>query len=123
MVSKHPEPPRQEQKEASDGGLYKNLNVPMKTLNLIIIGCIAVMIGLVYLGTRNGGFQVEYNSKGGSDVPTQTYQYMDPLELPEPPTREGWTFDGWYLDENFQIPVQEGMSVEQSMTLYADWAQ
>ena len=37
------------------------------------------------------------------------------------PTKTGYTFDGWYLDENFETPF-DGM-VATNTTLYAKWVE
>lgn len=39
-------------------------------------------------------------------------------ELPEPPTKTGYTFTGWYTDEECQIPFEEDVIVG-NVTLYA----
>lgn len=41
---------------------------------------------------------------------------------PEDPTREGYVFDGWYLDENFETPYSFNTVVTDDITLYAKWA-
>lgn len=106
----------------NDGGLYKNVNVSISTLNWVIIGGIVLLLVLIFMGTRNGGYTVTYNSMGGSDVAEQTYQYQEELVYPETPERQGYKFDGWYLDENLNNPADPGMPVEQSMILYARWS-
>ena len=37
------------------------------------------------------------------------------------PTKNGYNFEGWYLDENFTEKVYEGMTVSADMVLYAKW--
>ena len=73
--------------------------------------------------TANNGYTISFDSKGGTDVPAQTdLMYGDHVTEPEPPTREGYTFKGWYLDENCIYEWDfETSQVGQSMTLYADW--
>ena len=52
----------------------------------------------------------------------QEQMYGEPLALPEPPTREGYVFTGWYTDpacfEPWNIEVN---TIESEMTLYAGW--
>lgn len=44
------------------------------------------------------------------------------LEKMEPPTREGFEFDGWYLDPGGTVPWDTDTdTVTESMTLYAKW--
>ncbi len=104
-----------------DGGLYKNLNVPVKTLSMLIIAGVVLMVFLAVSGSQSDGFTVRYNSQGGSDVAEQKYKYLDPLSKPEVPSREGYTFEGWAMDQACTAPVEFGLQVEQEMELYACW--
>lgn len=52
----------------------------------------------------------------------QKRMYGELIEAPEPPTREGFVFDGWYLDPGAAIPWDlEEDTVTESITLYAGW--
>ena len=109
--------------ESSFRGLYKNVKISVKTLDKIIVGSIALMLALIIYGVANNGYTVTFDSRGGTDVPSQTdVMYGDLVEEPEPPTREGYTFTGWYMDENCNtLWDMEVSQVGQSMTLYAGW--
>lgn len=109
--------------ETSFRGLYKNVKISVKTLDFVIVGGIALMILLVLFGIANKGFTVTFDSRGGTDVPPQTdLLYGDLITEPEPPTREGYVFTGWYADRNcVYLWDMENNPVEQSMTLYAGW--
>ncbi len=104
-------------------GLYSKLNIPVKALDAVIIVCIAVIVLVVAMELRDPGFTVTFDSRGGSDVPAQSRMYGELLEIPEPPTREGYTFTGWYkdyaCDELWQV---EKDTVQDNLTLYAGWA-
>lgn len=113
----------EKQPESSFRGLYSKVRISVKTLDKIIIGGILVAILLVLFGVANNGYTVTFDSRGGTDVPMQTdVMYGELLEEPAPPTREGYIFTGWYLDENCQyLWDMETSQVGQSMTLYAGW--
>ena len=119
---KHNDTPKKEP-ESSFRGLYKNVNISVRTLDKVIIGGIAILIVLVLYGVANSGYTVTFDSNGGSDVPAQTdLMYSDRVTEPEPPTREGYTFMGWYFDENCTYKWDFELSqVGRSMTLYAAW--
>ena len=103
-------------------GLYRHVKISVKALDCVIVACILVIFAVVALEMRNPGFSIVFDSKGGTDVPAQTQMYGELLEEPEPPTREGYTFTGWYTDaacdDLWNMAVR---TVENDMTLYAGW--
>ena len=104
-------------------GIYKNVKISVKTLDIVIVGGIILMIALVLFGIANNGYTITFDSKGGTDVAAQTdLMYGDHVAEPPAPTREGYTFCGWYFDENCQNPFDfETVIVDGSTTLYARW--
>lgn len=114
---------QRKQPQSSFSGLYKNVKISVKTLDVVIICGIIVMIALVLFGISNKGFTVTFDSRGGTDVTAQTdLLYGDYLEEPEPPTREGYVFTGWYSDKNcIYLWDFSEFTVPQSFTLYAGW--
>ena len=109
--------------QTSFRGLYKNVKISVKTLDIIIVAGILVMIALIIYGIANNGYTITFDSKGGTDVAAQTdLMYGDYVTEPEPPTREGYTFAGWYFDENYIYPFDfASVIVDGSTTLYARW--
>ena len=104
-------------------GIYKNVKISVKTLDIVIVGGILLMVALVLFGIANSGYTVSFDSKGGTDVAAQTdLEYGDHVTEPPAPTREGYIFAGWYFDENCQYPFDfETVIVDGSTTLYARW--
>lgn len=72
---------------------------------------------------QQASFTVTYNSRGGTDVAAETDVPRGALlAAPEAPTREGYTFSGWYADEaRTRAWDFVADTVEQNMTLYAGW--
>ena len=103
-------------------GLYRHVNISVKALDRIIIACLAVILLVVALELRNPGFTITFDSRGGSDVPSHNQMYGQLLEEPEPPTREGYVFTGWYTDsacyERWDLTSD---TIQTDMTLYAGW--
>ena len=65
---------------------------------------------------------VSFNSNGGSTVENRTY-YVDKQynSLPTP-TKDGYSFDGWYTSSSFTMKVTNSSKVSYSVkTLYAKW--
>ena len=103
-------------------GLYRYVKIPVKVLDMIIVACIAVIIIVVALEMINPGFTVTFDSNGGTDVPEQHQMSGDRLEVPEPPSREGYTFTGWYKDPACDLLWDmETDTIESDMNLYAGW--
>lgn len=91
---------------------------------MIIIVLAAALVACMAVGISNAGFTVSFDSVGGTRVESQKHMYGERVEEPEAPTREGWIFDGWYLDEDATRPWDmENDVVTESMTLYAGWRQ
>ena len=105
-------------------GLYRHVKIPVKALDCVIIVCIIAILVVVAIEMRNPGFTITFDSKGGTDVAAQNQMYGEKLELPEPPTREGYTFTGWYTDYGCYAPWDvENDTIETDMTLYAGWVE
>lgn len=111
-----------EQKTPEFRGLYKHVKISVKTLDKIIVACIAVIVILVALDLRNPGFTITFDSRGGSDIAPQNQMYGELLTVPEDPTREGYVFTGWYVDHACDDAWNEAEDIIVSdITLYAGW--
>lgn len=103
-------------------GLYSKVKISVKTLNMIIVVLIALLIVCMAYGIAKGGFRVSFDTQGGTVVETQVRMHGELLKPIEEPTREGFVFDGWYLDPGGTVPWDpETDTVTESMTLYARW--
>ena len=119
-IQQTPSPENKEPKKLK--GLYKGVEVSVKSLDVIVVACILVIIILVGIELRNPGHTVTFESLGGTDVAPQTQMYGELLELPNPPTREGYVFTGWYRDYACYEPWNiETDTIQSEMTLYAGW--
>ena len=108
--------------QSSFRGLYRYVKISVKTLDkIIVIGIVAMVLILAY-GIAHNGYTITFDSNGGTDVPAQELMYGDLVAEPEPPTREGYTFGGWFKDENclYEWNMEE-YQVAEPMTLYALW--
>ena len=103
-------------------GLYKGIDVSVKSLNVIIIACVLAILILVGIELQDPGHIITFDSLGGTVVAPQTQMYGDLLELPDPPTREGYSFTGWYKDSAcYEMWDVNNDIIESDMTLYAGW--
>lgn len=103
-------------------GLYRNVKISVRTLDIIIIACIVVIVVFLAIDLRNPGFTITFDSKGGTDVPAHNQMYGQLLEVPEPPTREGYVFAGWCKDAAcFEFWRVDTDTIQSDLTLYAKW--
>lgn len=85
--------------------------------------------------TVNADYILHYDTQGGSSLEpdrknvADTKAVFSPLETP---TRPGWTFEGWYYDQEGKTPVGESVTLQWkdgfgskdkpvSQTIYAKW--
>ena len=103
-------------------GLYSKVKISVKTLDYIIGVLVAGLIICIVIGlTANNGFTVSFNTMGGSYIEAQKHDYGDYVEV-EKPTRDGYSFDHWALDEGCSISANlDTMIVDTDFTLYACW--
>lgn len=103
-------------------GLYDRVNISVGTLNILIVILSIILVICMGYGIAHRGYQITFDSLGGTAVEGQKQMYGEPLREPEQPVREGYSFDGWYRDRNLTLPwnMQEDVITE-SMTLYAGW--
>ncbi len=114
----------EEPKKRELRGLYRHVKVSVKTLDKIIIGCIALIVILLVIDLQNPGFTITFDSKGGTDVAPQQQMYGELLEVPEDPYREGYEFTGWYTDYACDVPwIEDVNTIQEDVTLYAGWAE
>ena len=69
----------------------------------------------------NAGMKVSFNTGEGSKVDFQTTAANGSIVKPADPTREGYTFAGWYTDEACTKAYKFDAAVTADMTLYAKW--
>ena len=103
-------------------GLYSKINISVKALDYIIAGLALAIVLCIIIGlTTNNGFTVNFNAMGGTYIESQKYDYGEYVKVKEP-TREGYRFDHWALDEACSISANlETMIVDSDFTLYACW--
>ena len=66
-------------------------------------------------------YTVSFEIIGGPEIDDQIVEEGGTAVRPSDPIREGYTFDGWYLDEDCTIPYDFSTPVTGNITLYAKW--
>lgn len=67
-------------------------------------------------------YTITYETNGGSRISPESYASGKTAELTKVPTKEGYIFEGWYLDEALTEKVTE-LKMTKSVTLYAKWVE
>ena len=117
----HPSKPESEETQQLNG-YRKKVNAAVKNINVFVIVCILLIIVFVAIDLREPGHTITFNSMGGSDVASQEQMYGELLVLPDPPTREGYSFIGWFKDHAcFEAWNADVDTIVSEMTLYAGW--
>lgn len=65
-------------------------------------------------------YTITFNTNGGNTISDETYYFADALTLPTP-TKQGYTFAGWFTDIDFSQAAPATMPA-QDITLYANWS-
>lgn len=64
---------------------------------------------------------IRFNTNGGSIVAETEVNSGNKLTGVSAPTKEGYTFAGWYTDEALTTPFNTDEAIMEPMTLYAKW--
>lgn len=66
---------------------------------------------------------VSFNSNGGSEVPAQYVADGEKATEPTDPTKDGYTFAGWYSDAGLTTEFDFTASITADVTAYAKWTE
>ena len=103
-------------------GFYGKMKVSVRTLDIAIVVGIIAIVAVLAFAMQHRGYTVRFDSMGGTPVEAQTHMYGELVEEPEDPTREGYSFAGWYQDASYRYQwIMDESRVSESMTLYACW--
>ena len=77
----------------------------------------------IHVNYTRKSFQLIFNSLGGSAVNPITKKYGESVSMNgvSEPTRVGYDFAGWYLDEDCTQSVGNSITLEDNTTIYAKW--
>ena len=85
--------------------------------------CVVVQDGQIIAG-EIFGYSVAFNSQMGTNVPTLTnVPYGSLIEEPTDPTKTGYIFEGWFVDEEYsRLWDFSADVVTEDLVLYAGWS-
>ena len=104
-------------------GIYGSKDVPIRILDGLIGVLIVVIVGMIIFFAVRGGFNIVYDTDGGSEVAARKVRYGEFLTEPETPYKPGYTFDGWYTEKEGETVLWyfQSEKVTGDMTLTAHW--
>ena len=70
---------------------------------------------------KSQAHRVKFDTQGGSSINDQTPASGSAVSKPADPTREGYTFAGWYTDAACTKAYDFATAVTSDLTLYAKW--
>ena len=96
----------------------------MKRLSILFLALLLIGTSLVLVAcgdkSNDNSYTVTFDTQGGSQVQSQKVMSGDKVLEPEPPTKEGYVFLGWYLDNEEWSFI--GYVVTENLTLTAKWS-
>ena len=73
-------------------------------------------------GDTPNNYIISFNTNGGSQIKSITLKAGSSLTLPEPPTKEGYVFLGWFFDNKLEREVNVAMfRAVSNITIFAGW--
>ncbi|MBQ7120468.1 MAG: S-layer homology domain-containing protein [Oscillospiraceae bacterium] len=72
-------------------------------------------------GDATPTYIVSFETNGGSEIKSVSVSLGGKVTIPDAPTKDGYTFDGWYTDEELTTAYDFDATVSKSLTLYAKW--
>ena len=75
----------------------------------------------LYAKFEINAYTISFESNEGSVVSAITQDYATEVVEPEAPTREGYTFAGWFSDEALTEAYEFSTMAAEDVTVYAKW--
>ena len=101
---------------------YENNTQPGTDAKVIIQGINNYTGTVTKTFTIKAAYLVEFDTKGGSDVPSQVVEEGKFIVRPDNPTKTGHDFVYWCSDEECETEYTFNTAVSSDMTLYAKWS-
>ncbi len=87
-------------------------------ITIVVVIVLVIAAILVAMGLGKKTYKVSFDSNGGSTVEMQKVKDGKTAEKPKNPTKNGYTFAGWYLDDK---EYDFSSKVTKDITLKAHW--
>lgn len=74
-------------------------------------------------GSTTTTYTVKFETDGGSKIANKIVDKNEVIKAPDEPTKDGFKFEGWFVDKEFKTAYDFGEKVTKSFTLYAKWSE
>lgn len=100
---------------------YISLSVRIFLIVVLLCSCTPLM-DIEKTTQRDELFVVSFVVNGGEEIPSQQVYKGKYAKRPENPIRDGYLFDGWYIDNNtFYTQFDFFRIIDRDVVLYAKW--
>ena len=99
--------------------MERKLSEVQKRYILIGIAVVLLIFIIAFMIFYRKKYEVTFNSNGGTQVVSARISEKDKIEKPQDPTKDGYSFDGWYYDDelyDFDTPIMHNMTLEAKWT-------
>ncbi len=103
--------------------MMRQFRITMFLVFIIILSMLLTACSLFgsILDNQEGSVTVTFDTQGGSEIEPIIVDIGETIKLPENPIKDGYTFDGWYLDESWIIISDNTVTVSRNIILHAKW--
>lgn len=95
----------------------------MNKFKKILVSALVAMVAVIFpaaCGENVTKFNLSFVTNGGNTISTESVEQGKEFTLPVP-VRDGFEFDGWYLNADFSGGKVTVVKVEENCTVYAKW--
>lgn len=98
----------------------------------ILLSVLIIAFSLLVVACNNDGndpvdptdptmYTVSFETNGGTQISSVEVEDGKTVSAPQAPTKEGYTFGGWYQDSGLTTPFSFSTTITGDLTLYAKW--
>lgn len=107
-----------------ENGLSYNINTKRESLEKFTLNeftYLSMSLNYGLIDETLNEITITFDTLGGSTIPSQTIDLGEKAIEPIIPVKDGYKFDGWYEDQNYNKKFNFNTNLFESLTLYAKW--